>query len=118
MGSSQSTTEAELTERKPTLPLEDDLDHEYVTINHDEKKKPSKKYSSDPRISIVQAEEWEKELLAQPKNQLAMSALMANDIDTIVGQKVATLADTQTFSVKIALEGSPVTNQRSSGRCW
>lgn len=28
------------------------------------------------------------------------------------------IADTQNFNTKISLEGSPVTNQRSSGRCW
>lgn len=30
----------------------------------------------------------------------------------------ATIADTQTFNITIPLEGSPITNQRSSGRCW
>lgn len=28
------------------------------------------------------------------------------------------IADTQKFNTKIKLEGSPVTNQKSSGRCW
>lgn len=28
------------------------------------------------------------------------------------------IADTQNFNTAISLEGSPVTNQRSSGRCW
>lgn len=28
------------------------------------------------------------------------------------------IADTQNFNTKINLEGSPVSNQRSSGRCW
>jgi bleomycin hydrolase len=30
----------------------------------------------------------------------------------------AILKDTQNFNLKIPFEGSPVTNQRSSGRCW
>jgi bleomycin hydrolase len=52
------------------------------------------------------------------QNRLALSALLGNPLPSIVSQKVATLPDTQTFNIKIPLEGSPVTNQRSSGRCW
>lgn len=33
-------------------------------------------------------------------------------------QRATTIADTQNFNVKIKLEGAPITNQRSSGRCW
>ena len=33
-------------------------------------------------------------------------------------QREAAIADTQNFNVKIELEGAPITNQRSSGRCW
>ena len=33
-------------------------------------------------------------------------------------QRSTTIADTQNFNVKIPLEGAPITNQRSSGRCW
>jgi bleomycin hydrolase len=51
-------------------------------------------------------------------NRLALSALMSNPLPSIISQKVATLPDKQTFNIKIPLEGSPVTNQRSSGRCW
>ena len=75
-------------------------------------------YTSEPTVSISAAEAWEKELLADPKNKLALNALLSNDIRTIVSNKVATLTDTQTFNVKIPFEGAPVTNQRSSGRCW
>lgn len=52
------------------------------------------------------------------QNRLALSALLSNPVQSIVAQKVATLPDTQTFNIKIPLEGAPITNQRSSGRCW
>ena len=52
------------------------------------------------------------------QNRLALSALLSNPVESIISQKVATLADTQTFNIKIPCEGAPVTNQRSSGRCW
>lgn len=75
-------------------------------------------YSTDPSFSVKTAEAWEKELLADPKNRLALNALLSNDLRSIISNKVATLTDTQTFNVKIPFEGTPVTNQRSSGRCW
>jgi bleomycin hydrolase len=98
-------------------------------------------------VSISAAEQWEKELLEDAKNRyesfccalrviqvskglyrlileltcgnrLALSALLSNPLPSIISQKVATLSDRQTFNIRVPLEGSPVTNQRSSGRCW
>ena len=43
---------------------------------------------------------------------------MSNPLPAIINQKVATLPDTQTYNIKIPFEGAPITNQRSSGRCW
>ena len=92
------------------------LDRDYVQVHRG--KSDSMTYTSEPTVSISAAEAWEKELLADPKNKLALNALLSNDIRTIVSNKVATLTDIQTFNVKIPFEGAPVTNQRSSGRCW
>ncbi|KAI9716587.1 MAG: hypothetical protein M1828_007620 [Chrysothrix sp. TS-e1954] len=69
-------------------------------------------------ISIATASAWEKSLLSDPKNRLALSALSSNPAQSIISQTNPLLHDTQTFNTKIPLEGSPVTNQRSSGRCW
>ena len=52
------------------------------------------------------------------QNRLALSALSSNDTADILTQRSATIADTQIFNTKIRFEGSPITNQRSSGRCW
>lgn len=93
-----------------------EVEHEYIQVET-EKGIPHT-YSTDPTLSVKTAEAWEKELLADPKNRFALNALLSNDIRTIVANKVATLSDTQTFNIKIPFEGSPVTNQRSSGRCW
>lgn len=93
-----------------------EVEHDYVQVET-EKGIPHT-YSTDPTLSVKTAEAWEKELLSDPKNRFALNALLSNDIRTIVANKVATLSDTQTFNIKIPFEGSPVTNQRSSGRCW
>ena len=93
-----------------------EIEKEYIHV--DSEKGLPHTYSLDPTLSVSQAEEWEKSLLAEPKNRLALSALLGNDVDTVVSQKTSTLADTQTFNIKIPFEGAPITNQRSSGRCW
>ncbi|KAL9036569.1 MAG: hypothetical protein Q9214_006075 [Letrouitia sp. 1 TL-2023] len=69
-------------------------------------------------VSIATAEQWERELLEDPKNRLALSALSAHDPKAILTQRSTVIADTQNFNTKIAFEGAPITNQKSSGRCW
>ncbi len=49
---------------------------------------------------------------------MALSALTTHDATQVLNQRAANIADSQNFNIKIPLEGSPVTNQRSSGRCW
>ncbi|KAL9010646.1 MAG: hypothetical protein Q9173_004445 [Seirophora scorigena] len=98
------------------------LEKDYVYI----KDRPSKmsqpaapEYRSHPpTLAISATEQWEKELMQDPKNRLALSALSANNASTILTQRSTVVGDTQNFNVKIALEGAPITNQKSSGRCW
>lgn len=52
------------------------------------------------------------------QNRLALAALSSNAVNAVLSSRSTTIADTQTFNIKIPLEGSPVTNQASSGRCW
>lgn len=127
MGASQSSVneaavQQQLVQQLQALRLKDkirqqDIERDYVQVDTSEKGQPLS-HSSDPSLSVSTASAWERELLSDPKNRLALSALLQNDVRNIVSQKVATLSDTQTFNVKIPFEGAPVTNQRSSGRCW
>ena len=52
------------------------------------------------------------------KNRLALAALSSNPANAILSSRSATIADTHKFNIRIPLEGSPITNQASSGRCW
>lgn len=102
------------------------LEKDYVYIKEKPEKmsRPSESPSTSPSqpyrstIGISTTEQWEKELLADPKNRLALSALSSNDAKAVLTQRSATIANSQNFNVKISLEGAPITNQRSSGRCW
>ena len=126
MGAGQSMTAANAREQRVLDQLramrsdqeirQSEIEKEYIHV--DSEKGLPHSYSVDPSISVSQAGEWEKTLLSDPKNRLALSALLGNDVDAVVSQKTQTLADTQTFNVKIPFEGAPITNQRSSGRCW
>jgi len=69
-------------------------------------------------VSAAKAQEYVKKLLKDPKNQLGLSALSTNNINAILEKQSTVLHDTQTFNLSIPHEGLPVTNQRSSGRCW
>lgn len=70
------------------------------------------------KVSINKTNSYIETVLSDPKNRLALSALSTQNPATILERPSAILKDTQTFNLKIPFEGSPVTNQRSSGRCW
>ena len=77
--------------------------------------------SSKPRKDLDTAlfSKWEDRLLSDPKNQLALSAFTQGDMLNVIRCREAVINDgLHLFSVKIEAEGNPVTNQRSSGRCW
>ncbi|KAM4065167.1 peptidase c1-like family protein [Hirsutella rhossiliensis] len=57
-------------------------------------------------------------ILRDPKNRLALSALSSANPQQVLTTQVAQVSDQQVFNVKIPFEGGPITNQRSSGRCW
>ena len=127
MGNSQSSSKLNEPAREiprattPSLCTRDGLstrevEHEYIQVESE--KGIPQSFSTDPSLDNRSASEWEKEVLSDPKNRLALNALLSNNVHDVVSNKISTLSDTQTFNVKIPFEGCPVTNQRSSGRCW
>ncbi len=52
------------------------------------------------------------------QNRLALTAVSKNQLNDVVYQASVLQPDKQLFNIKIPFEGAPVTNQRSSGRCW
>ncbi|KAK7756634.1 bleomycin hydrolase [Diatrype stigma] len=49
---------------------------------------------------------------------MALSALSGANPKDVLTSRSTQIADQQVFNVRIPFEGAPVTNQRSSGRCW
>ncbi|KAI1091999.1 peptidase C1B, bleomycin hydrolase [Rostrohypoxylon terebratum] len=69
-------------------------------------------------LDIVTTQDWQSKLLSDPKNRLALSALSSANPKDVLTARSAKIADQHVFNVRIPFEGAPITNQRSSGRCW
>lgn len=66
--------------------------------------------------NIVQ---WETDILSVPKNRFALNAFTKNEIKNLLTKRLSNIRDNENvFNLKVDNEGSPVTNQRLSGRCW
>ncbi|KAF2193770.1 bleomycin hydrolase-like protein [Zopfia rhizophila CBS 207.26] len=126
MGSQQSKVsdaaiQEKLVERLQVLHMRNDsqvVDKDYVYIEGDAPPKYTPIVSHRQDISATAIEEWEKELFEDPKNRLALAALSSNPANAVLSSRSITITNTQNFNIKIPSEGSPVTNQASSGRCW
>ncbi|KAL1888243.1 bleomycin hydrolase [Ceratocystis pirilliformis] len=57
-------------------------------------------------------------ILAQPKNRLALAALSSANPRSVLKSATTKVNDQHIFNTAIPFEGAPITNQRSSGRCW
>lgn len=70
-------------------------------------------------ISKTSLDNWESNVLADPKNRLAQAAITNGAIaDLTRNRRVFNEDKVHAFNTKISYEGAPVTNQKSSGRCW
>ncbi|KAF2199824.1 bleomycin hydrolase [Delitschia confertaspora ATCC 74209] len=94
------------------------VDNEYVYLGGEAPPQYTPIIAHKQDISASTIQEWEKELMEDPKNRLALAALSSNPANAVLSSRSATISDTQTFNIKIPIEGSPITNQAQSGRCW
>ncbi|KAG6367756.1 hypothetical protein INS49_001951 [Diaporthe citri] len=69
-------------------------------------------------LDVSQLENWQTKLLEDPKNRLALSALSAANPRDVLTSRAAKISYQQVYNIRIPFEGAPITNQRSSGRCW
>ncbi|KAI9691958.1 MAG: hypothetical protein M1820_009666 [Bogoriella megaspora] len=89
---------------------------EYIYITNEKEDTPDEPVSQS--VPAAATKEWTDKLLSDPKNRLALSTLSSNSARQTLSTRSTSIRDTQVFNLKIPFEGSPVTNQRSSGRCW
>ena len=119
MGNSQSKPPSEHALQKELTKRVRELELERTSLPPVQEKSllvPEK--SSAPNVMIDATEQWQQELVADPKNRLAIRAFEKNTPEELLKSRATSISDTQIFNIKLALEGSPVTDQKSSGRCW
>ncbi|KAK1064478.1 bleomycin hydrolase [Friedmanniomyces endolithicus] len=104
----------------PTQSLDEKFDA--IRIDHHPHTSPSShsvlSTSDTEHVSGTQTIQCVRDLLKDNKNRLGLSALSTANPSSVLEIPSAILKDIQTFNLTIPHEGTPVTNQRSSGRCW
>ncbi|GAA6003900.1 hypothetical protein JCM10207_006459 [Rhodosporidiobolus poonsookiae] len=61
---------------------------------------------------------WDEDFSSDPKHRLASTVLSKTNFNEALVSRAAQRKDQQVFNVKLSSEGNPVTDQKSSGRCW
>ncbi|GAA6046938.1 hypothetical protein JCM3770_003439 [Rhodotorula araucariae] len=61
---------------------------------------------------------WEDAFASNPKHRLASTVLSKANLTETLVRRDAQRDNKQVYNVKLSSEGNPVTNQKSSGRCW
>ncbi|KAL7923387.1 peptidase C1B, bleomycin hydrolase [Trichoderma austrokoningii] len=69
-------------------------------------------------LPVSSLEVWIDSVVKDPKNRLAHAALSSSDPKQALTSRATKIANQHVFNVQIPFEGDPITNQRSSGRCW
>ncbi|KAI0602640.1 peptidase C1-like family protein [Biscogniauxia sp. FL1348] len=116
-----SSREKAVLDRLASLSLEVNCDDDFVHVDKyaNEKHGPNCLLNREPEgLAVGLTKDWQSKLLQDPKNRLALSALSSANPRDVLASRAAHIADQHVFNVRIPLEGSPVTNQRASGRCW
>ncbi|KAK7472862.1 bleomycin hydrolase [Stygiomarasmius scandens] len=71
--------------------------------------------SLDGSLTLPEISSWEEEVSADSKAQLARTVLVHSDIRDALVSRTST---THIFNHELDYKPSPITNQKSSGRCW
>ncbi|KAJ5993871.1 cysteine protease [Penicillium sp. IBT 35674x] len=118
MGSSFSKPE-QVTEKAPLSKLEVAITSQNVEQEYTEC--PPSVYPVRDRIktlALPHVNDWNQTLLGDDKNRLAISSFASQPYTQLLTDRQALRSDLQLFNLTIPVEGGPITNQRSSGRCW
>lgn len=74
--------------------------------------------SSSGQLTLDQVASWEAAAAGNSKVQLARTILSHLDVRSALISRTAKIADQHIFNNVVDFKTGPVTNQKSSGRCW
>jgi hypothetical protein len=74
--------------------------------------------SSSGQLTLDQMASWEDAAAGDAKVQLARTILSHSDVRSALMSRAAKIADQHVFNHVVDFKTGPVTDQKSSGRCW
>lgn len=74
------------------------------------------KSAPSPSVTTDNLADWQSAFESSPTNRLAQTVLVKADFAQALTARAAVVP--HVFNTRLSVEGSPVTNQKSSGRCW
>ena len=74
--------------------------------------------STDGSLSLKNVSKWEAAAAASAKTRLARTILSHSNLNTALVRREAFVADVHVFNTELDFKTGPVTDQKSSGRCW
>ena len=74
--------------------------------------------SADGSLSLKSVSHWEAAAAASAKTQLARAILSHSNLSSALVRRQAFVADAHVFNTELDFKTGPITNQKSSGRCW
>ncbi|PSR71750.1 hypothetical protein PHLCEN_2v12354 [Hermanssonia centrifuga] len=74
--------------------------------------------SVDGALTLSNVQAWEEEISSKPKLELARTILNHTDVREALQSRAAVIADAHVFNTEVDFKTGPITNQKSSGRCW
>ncbi|KAH9056567.1 peptidase C1B bleomycin hydrolase [Lactarius vividus] len=74
--------------------------------------------SADGSLSLESVSNWEATAAASAKTQLARAILSHSNLSSALVRRQAHVADVHVFNTELDFKTSPITDQKSSGRCW
>jgi bleomycin hydrolase len=74
--------------------------------------------SADGSLSLKNVSKWETAAAASAKTRLARAILSHSNLNSALVRREAFVADLHVFNTELDFKTGPVTDQKSSGRCW
>ncbi|KIK67080.1 hypothetical protein GYMLUDRAFT_156805 [Collybiopsis luxurians FD-317 M1] len=74
--------------------------------------------SPNGSLTLNNISTWESDIAHDSKARLARTVLSHSDIRDALVSRAATVATTHVFNHEVDFKTGPITNQKSSGRCW
>ncbi|XP_006460649.1 hypothetical protein AGABI2DRAFT_192278 [Agaricus bisporus var. bisporus H97] len=78
----------------------------------------SRPLSSSGQLTLDHVASWEGDAAGDPQVQLARTILSHADVRSALISRGAKIADQHVFNHVVDFKTGPITNQKSSGRCW